>query len=139
MDELPKEPTTKKNVYLNLLKIFAVFLVVGMVIGYFIPQDLTVDETGYSTEDYATQSMGGMKSYDGVITYIGDYEYPQDNITYVLTDSQGNDIILLKANDQKLDIVQGLFVKVTGKMTKTLDGSEEVLQVTQVTLKHGSD
>lgn len=86
-------------------------------------------------------SLGGVspqqeKNYEGRIVYIGGAFYPNDEISYVLEDSSGNDVILLKAKDQKLEVSEGLFATVYGRLTKTMDGKKEVLIVERIVVKN---
>ncbi len=80
-----------------------------------------------------------IKSYAGRITYIDPKFYPEDKISFVLVNSKGEEIILLKASDEKLMVSEGLDVEVVGQMAKTKDGKEDVLIVSKVVIKNGSD
>jgi len=65
------------------------------------------------------------KIYEGKVSYLGGTNL--DNIKYVLTDLLGKDVILLKASDEKLTVVEGLRVKVSGVIGKTKDGKDYLL------------
>ncbi len=123
-----------------LLIIFLTFIALGIAVGYFIPSKLTGDEisvpqTGANEPDQSTAPT----AYKGIVTYLGEDAYPLDKITYALTDREGNDIILLRVSDERLSIVQGLYVEVTGKKGKTMDGKNDVLEVSEVAIKNGSN
>ena len=54
--------------------------------------------------------------------------------THQLVDKEGNSIILLKANDDKLVLAEGRFVTVSGVLEKTSSG-EKVLVVEKILFK----
>lgn len=76
--------------------------------------------------------------YKGRITYIDPKFYPQEGISYVLTDSSGKEIVLLTAADQKLVVSEGLNVSVYGVLSKTKTG-ENVLVVDKVVIENASN
>ncbi len=78
-------------------------------------------------------------AYEGRITYINPNFYPEDEITYALTSSRGDRVILLKADDDKLTVVEGLNVKVYGTLSRTLDNKEDVLIVSEVVINNVTD
>jgi hypothetical protein len=115
---------------------FLVFIVIGAIIGYFKPTNLNKNEQKV-VQDPSTMDQN--VSYKGVVTNLGQNEYSAEKIDFALNDINGNEIILLRANDAKLSIAEGLFVTVTGRKTKTKDGKTDVLQVVEVVLKNDSD
>jgi hypothetical protein len=142
MDELKQtyseaDNLSGKSLYRVIAIVIVIFLMLGILIGYINSIRLNKNETK-SNETGEVQSTAPV-TYKGTVTYLGEDMYFNDGITYSLTDSKGDDIILLKSSDQKLSIAQGLFVTVTGKKGKTLDGKYDVLQVTEVTLNNGSN
>lgn len=142
MIDLPNQITSstenpKTSLYRTLAIVFIAFLVIGALIGYVTSLKLNKNEAD-SIQGAEVQTTAPV-TYQGLVTYLGEDMYANDEISYSLTDSRGNDIILLKSNDQKLSIAQGLFVTVVGKKGTTADGKNEVLQVTEVTIKNGSN
>lgn len=75
-------------------------------------------------------------SYVGVVDYVNPNHYPDDKITHVLNDVNGNEIILLVADDDKLDVVEGLSVELFGKKLKTKDGKIDILKVERIVVKN---
>jgi len=97
---------------------------------------------GDFTENLSNESSISNQSgtvYEGRISYIDPNTYPNDDISYVLLDKGGKQIILLKAQDQKLVVAEGQFAKVTGNIIKTADGKKDVLEVAVVILKNVSN
>lgn len=130
-----------KSLYLLLGIVFVVFVILGSLITYISAGGLNKNETA-SVQNGMPENQSPtttLATYKGIVTYLGEDVYPIDKITYSLADNNGNDIILLKAPDQKLSIAQGMFVTVTGRKVKTQDGKNDVLQVMEVTLKNGSN
>jgi flagellar basal body-associated protein FliL len=138
MIDLPNEITSssvnpdRQRMYRVMSILLVTLLVVGGLIAYVNSIKLNKNESS-SSDDSKTQSTAPV-TYKGIVTYLGEDMYANDGITYSLTNSNGDDIILLKSSDQKLSIAQGLYVTVTGKKGKTLNGESDVLQVTEVTL-----
>jgi len=71
--------------------------------------------------------------------YINPSFYPNDNLSYVLVDRSGKQVILLRAKDQKLSIAEGLYVKVKGVVMKTKDGKNDVLNVSEVIINNATN
>ena len=118
-----------KKLFYLLLTIFAVFLLIGLSIGYVTTKVLTkneIDEMSKETE------IIQKNEFSGRVQYTDPHFYPNDKISYVLVDSDGKDIILLSAKDSKLEIVEGLYVKVMGRVGKLSDGKTEYLNVSEV-------
>lgn len=124
-----------KKLYVALLLVFILFIWAGLLVGYFISSRLSQHEP-----IYVEPSKNQSKEYlEGKVKYIDPINYPQDKISYVLTNLEGKEIILLKANDQKLAIAEGLTVKVGGSYSKTINGKEKVLIVDEVIIKNVSN
>ncbi|MBU1132915.1 hypothetical protein KKG08_01435 [Patescibacteria group bacterium] len=125
----------KKLIY-TIAVIFLVFILVGVLIGYFMTPRLSEDEVvGNDIESPSSPKT----YYEGKIEYINPEFYPLDDISYSLVDSDGKQIYLLKSVDQKLSIAEGLFVKVSGKMSKLKDKKTDVLIVDEVVIKNATD
>ena len=143
MIDLPNQITSstetpeRKSLYRLLTVVFVVFLIIGSLIGYATSSKLNKNEPN-SNESTEVQTTAPA-TYQGIVTYLGEDMYSNDGVTFSLTDSRGEDIILLKSSDQKLSIAQGLFVTVVGKKGTTIDGKNDVLEVTEVTIKNGSN
>lgn len=125
-----------KNLLKFLALIFALFMIIGAVIGYFKTTTLTKNEPLAPTDQ--TSLPGEYATYKGTVTFIGEEAYPQDKLKYSLNDGSGKTLILLRSVDDKLSIAEGLFVTVRGKLGKTKDGKEPVLQVTEVSLTNSN-
>ena len=85
------------------------------------------------------QQVVKLTEYEGKVMYVNPNFYPDEDISYVLTDSVGKDIILLRAEDKRLSIVEGLTVKLTGIVVTTKTGNNKVLQVDKVMVKNGTN
>ncbi len=143
MIDLPNQITSstenpeRKSLYRLFIAVFIIFLVIGSLIGYITSSKLNKNEPD-PDESIETQTTAST-TYQGIVTYLGEDMYANDGVSFSLVDSRGDAIILLKSNDQKLSIAQGLFVTVVGKKGTTIDGKNDVLQVTEVTIKNGSN
>ena len=125
----------KKLIY-TIAVIFLIFILVGVLVGYFMTPRLSKDEVvGNDIESPSSPKT----YYEGKIEYINPEFYPLDNVSYALVDSDGKQIYLLKSVDQKLSIAEGLFVKVSGKMSKLKDKKTDVLIVDEVVIKNATD
>ncbi|HOD01253.1 MAG TPA: hypothetical protein PKH50_00855 [bacterium] len=130
----------RKLVY-TIVAIFVVFILVGFLIGYLISPKLNENEVdeivryGESSENPSVKKVEA----EGKITYVNPEFYPMDNISYSLTDNDGKDIYLLSSKDQKLEIAEGLNVKVIGRMGKLKDGKTDVLIVEEIVVKNVAD
>lgn len=73
-------------------------------------------------------------SYYGKVVFTEPNQYPQQNISFVLVDKKGAEMILLKADDQKLQLAEGHYVTLYGMKAKTLDNKKDVLLVSRVVI-----
>lgn len=129
----------KKLLY-TLIATFFVFVIIGVSIGYLISPKLSEDENVDSTGNYSGEIKKPEKmEIEGRVTYVNPDFYPEDDISFSLTDSSGKEIYLLKAKDQKLKIAEGLFVKVVGKVGKLKDEKTDVFIVEEVIIKSATD
>ncbi|RJR26959.1 hypothetical protein C4561_04250 [candidate division WWE3 bacterium] len=126
----------KKLVY-TLFGVFVSFVFIGILIGYYRETRLNGNEA--VPTEIISENVNEDVSYEGIVRYIGDGFYTDDGISYVLTDISGNEIILLKATDDKLTIVEGLSVEAVGRLGKTQDGQNEVLFVKELLFKNATD
>lgn len=105
-----------------LLIIFAIFIAIGLAVGYVV--GTLSPEPKVEVE---TVGEGPQDSFEGTITFIEPFFNPDDDITFVLTDKKDNEIILLKAEDQKLEVSEGHEATVFGKVKKTVTGKDYLL------------
>jgi len=125
----------KKLIY-SLIIIFVSFLGLGILVGYIINTTLNKDEI---FEDASAVTITEpKKEFFGKVVYVNPEYYPEDDISFVLVQENGEEI-LLKSRDQKLSIVEGLFVKVTGRFTKTKTTQEDVLLVEEVIINNAAN
>jgi len=127
----------KRLVYM-LLAIFVSFTIVGLSIGYLMSPKLNQDEAPVKTYSGNLQKPEKTES-SGKITYVNPEMYPIDEISYSLTDGSGKDIYLLSAKDNKLEISEGLYVKVIGTLSTLKDGKTPVLLVEEVIINNVSN
>lgn len=74
--------------------------------------------------------------YEGKISYIGELS---DNISYALVDGDGKEVALLKSEDSKLKIVEGLKVKVYGNLIKGSNNQKDILVVKEILINNGTN
>jgi len=115
-----------------LLVIFAVFLAAGLGSGFLIDRFIDKDIPLDTTENGSTEEQ---EFYEGTVTYIEPMLHAQDGISYILVDKQDNDVILIKAKDQKLEVSEGHWVTVYGKVRKTAT-QEDYLLVEKVVIRN---
>lgn len=126
---------TKLAVVLALT--FVVFLGIGVIINYFTNYSLNNDEfLGRRNDDQDVTNYVEETFEEGIITYVDPNFYPGEGISFYLADYAGKQIILLKALDQKLEVSEGLSVKVYGKKTTTSDKKKDVLLVERIVVKN---
>ena len=123
---LPSLPNKKRLLVLLLV------LVAGFSGTLFLLDRVFVDNGTVSLPVIDTQGDKKLITYEGRITYLDPKIYPEDEITYVLAKTTGEEIILLKAEDEKLAVADGLYVKVRGLLSKTAKDKKDVLIVHEV-------
>jgi hypothetical protein len=114
--------------------IFVVFLVLGLSVGFVVDR-LSPDEVPLEVVEDAGKNQG---VYEGTITFIEPMLHMEDGISFILTDKADNDIILLKAKDQKLEVSEGHFATVYGEMRKTVT-LEDYLLVEKIVIRNAPD
>jgi hypothetical protein len=117
-----------------LVAIFAVFLLIGFVANYAIKTLLNNSETQQITDNQ--NSTADLVEYAGIINFIDPRNFPEDEISYHLTQVGGKRIILLTAKDSKLEVSEGLYATVTGYLIKASDGSTDILMVETVSISN---
>ncbi len=127
----------RKLLYIFIV-VFISFLIIGITIGYITNRKLTKNELEETNNTYMNNSKTP-KLFDGKVVYIGDLDYPEEDIVYVLNDISGKRVILLKSEDKKLVIAEGLYVTVKGKVQKTKNTNEDVLVVEEVIINNVSN
>ena len=134
---------TDKTTPSNLLKlgvlIFIIFVPIGLLLGNLISLSLNIPETNNVTPVNNNIDTTKETFYEGTITYINPNMYPNDEITYVLKDDEGNDVILLKSYDQKLAVAEGHKAKVYGSVIKSSNESNTILVVSKVVIVNVSN
>lgn len=114
------------------LVIIVLFVCIGIAIGYLTNDELKQDENPNMQNQAKSLDPNALQEYEGKIQYIDPSFYPADKISYKLVDTQGKEIILLKAKDDKLKLAEGLTVKVRGTKSKTADTKNDVLLVKEI-------
>jgi hypothetical protein len=138
----PKETYDKveglkgKKLVFTLAILFVLFVFVGIAIGNFISPLLRKNEIAENIENTYDIPKKESLQYKGRVTYVDPQFYPQDGISYYLADETGTEIILLKTDDEKLTVVEGLEVIVFGELQKTKEKGEDVLMVEKVVVKN---
>lgn len=117
-----------------LIAIFFVFLLIGLSIGYFISQT----KEPLIEKRTETRVVATTIEEEGVITYIEPLLHQEDDIKFSLVGKNGDEIILLKAKDQKLEVSEGHFATVIGQPKKTTKGEDYIL-VEKVIIKNATN
>lgn len=126
----------------RLVMVLAIVIVVSLSVGILIDKAtqrlLNNRENTNSSQNTDNQQADQFKEFEGKVVFVDPRTYPIDEISYYLADSEGNTIVLLKAYDEKLPVVEGLFVKVFGEVKKTHDNKEDILYVEKVIIRNGN-
>lgn len=125
-----------KKLVLYLIPLFILFVFVGFAIGNLMPGMLGKNEEVIDWEEVEEVQEQESTMYRGKVTYIDPNFYPQDDISYYLEGDDGETLILLKANDEKLTVVEGLVVYVFGEIGEVKGSDEEVLLVEKIVVKN---
>lgn len=120
-----------KKLLVLLLVLFIVFLFIGIIVGYFTDVKLNSNENPEKITTAAPTKPDEVLM-DGVVRYVNPEQYPGEGIKYKLTDADGELVVLLRSGDDKLAIVEGLKVKVSGTKGTTKDGKFATLSVKEV-------
>jgi len=125
--------------YTKLL-IIITFVVVSLslFLAYFNTRLLNLDEP-ILIDDYSKPQTHTIEAetLTGYITYIDPRNYPSDNISHYLADSEGKIIILLSPKnkrDASLEVADGLYADVVGIREKTADKENDVLKVEEIVI-----
>jgi hypothetical protein len=116
-----------------LAVIFFLFVVIGTV-GGMIYNTASIPTLTNNTD--GTVEQVEEKHYEGRITYVNPNFYPNDDVSYSLTDGSGETVVLLTAEDQKLVVSEGHYAKVYGSLKKTEDGKEDILVVDRLVIQN---
>lgn len=103
-----------------------VFLGIGIFIGYLNNLILKQSETKTGTT-LPPVAVDTRVVLGGRIAYTNPEYYPGEEISYALVDSSGKELILLRAEDDKLALAEGLNVKVRGNEMYTKSGTKYLL------------
>lgn len=125
------ESMDTKKLLIVLLNTFVVFLLVGIFVGYIRDLGLKQDEIPVEIDPHS-KTLSQKTSYDGRVMYIDPKQYEADGVKYALYDTSDKEIILLKATDQKLDLLEGIFVTVKGDIVMSKSGKRQILVVSEV-------
>lgn len=122
----------KKTKYILTLCVVTIFV----LISFNINNQLL--KTGKDLKENITnpQQRVSAKTYQGKVVFVEPSFYPDDQISFKLVDDFGNKKVLLKAVDDRLVVVEGLNVELSGSLTKTLNKKEDVLIVEEVVVKN---
>jgi predicted small secreted protein len=130
-----------KRLLYTLVAVFVVFILIGVLVGYFISPKLSKNEKNAVEEEINSEKVAKSDKVEvvGKIVYVNPERYPGENISYSITDGDGKDIYLLRSrssSDERLKVSENLTVTITGKLEKLSDGKTPVLIVEEVTIKN---
>lgn len=126
----------QKLLYTRRWILLAVSLLIFLGTAIYLVKTINSTDVPDDTEEVSQGASTEEVFYEGVITYVNPHFYPEDDISYVLTDRSGEDIILLKASDQILVATEGMYAKVYGNVAKTKDRKSSVLVVERVVINN---
>jgi hypothetical protein len=117
--------------------VFTLFLALGLIVGYFTDLYLKNNESIYvDTMSEKEDEEPVLTTLEGKVIYVNPGFYPDENISFTLTDKDDKELVLLRAKDQILKVAENLNVSVTGVLSTTKDGTKDVLDVEKVTIKN---
>ena len=100
-----------------------VFLGIGIFIGYL--NNLILKKGEISMDTVLPPPVADTTIVlEGRVVYTNPEYYPGDEISFVLTDASGKEVSLLRADDDKLALAEGLNVKVRGDEMRTKSGTK---------------
>ena len=103
-----------------------VFLGIGIFIGYLNNLILKQSETQTDTV-LPPPVVDTTVILEGKVAYTNPEYYPGDEISYALVDGSGKEVALLRAEDDKLALAEGLNVKVRGVELRAKSGTKYLL------------
>ncbi|KKS05498.1 hypothetical protein A3K01_00745 [candidate division WWE3 bacterium RIFOXYD1_FULL_43_17] len=103
-----------------------VFLGIGIFIGYLNNLILKQSETETDTM-LPPPVVDTTVILEGRVAYTNPEYYPGDEISYALVDASGKEVALLRAEDDKLALAEGLNVKVRGTELRAKSGTKYLL------------
>ncbi|GIW69400.1 MAG: hypothetical protein KatS3mg101_0147 [Patescibacteria group bacterium] len=103
-----------------------IFFGIGIFIGYLNNRLLNQNENNPAVT-LPPPVVDTSTTFFGKISYVNPDYYPGEEISYVLTDASGKDIVLLKADDDKLSLAEGLTAKVKGKEMVSKAGTKYLM------------
>jgi len=127
-----------RNLLFLIAAVFVIFIPLGIGFGYFTGPKLNKNEIPPETTGGKIVGVSGIDksvSKTGRIIYVNPAQYPDDNVSYALLETDGKET-LLRANDEKLKVSEGLDVRISGKISKTKDGSREIIDVKEVVISN---
>lgn len=133
---------SKLRLIVILIVIFIVFTSAGyLIVMAFtpIPEQPTDEFPRNVTISNNAPEQFNQSSHDGFVKYVDPNFYPNEKISFVLNDENGKEIILLKANDQKLQVAEGHFVTAVGEVMPSEFGNYNYLMVEEVIIKNVTD
>lgn len=126
-----------KKLAITLAVTFVTFLGLGVLIGYIINTNLNKNEIEDAYEQALTKQVE-QSSFTGRVIFTNPINYPGEKISFFLEGQNGEKIILLKARDSKIEVVEGLDVTVKGEVELT-KGGEQVLNVKEIIISNASN
>lgn len=129
-----------RKLVLLITGVFLSFLLLGAIVGYITSVYLKNNEPiSVETNQKEAEPEEIIQTLEGKVVYVNPEFYPGENISFILTDNDDKELILLRAKDQILKVAENLNVSVSGILSTTQDGNKEVLEVEKVTIKNGSN
>lgn len=123
----------------NLFKLLAVLFIVFASLGWAISSVFSkYNSVQPQVRQETVRDDTPEVTYEGTITYVDPRLNPADGISFSLMDPLGNEVILLKSNDQKLEVSEGHRVTAFGMKKKTSTGKDYLL-VSKVVIKNGTN
>ncbi|MFH1565657.1 MAG: hypothetical protein ABIB98_00445 [bacterium] len=128
-----------------LISLFSVLLIFLVLLKVFAGKSGDVDTSKQQDLEEVSVSENSGSGYiklpsgqEGAVKYTGKVvplvDFSQEE-SYELLDSEGNFIVFLIADDDKLKLAEGRFVEVSGTLEKGTSGDKKVLKVEAVSFR----
>jgi hypothetical protein len=129
LDDMIPDSNSEKTKKITIKLVLAIIFFIGSIV--FAIDKLFTDYEQSSPIDPENGERKEKQYIQGTIKFVGSFDSPDEKIEYKLVDENGEHIVFLRSEDEKLELAENLNVKVSGLPTKTETG-EEVLIVTEL-------
>ena len=119
------------SLFITLILLVGISIVLGIMFNFTTPKLIKDENKINSQPDKKVQTY-----FEGKVSYVSKIG---NNISYELKDLSGNVIASLQSDDAKLQLVEGLYVKIYGELIEGSGNQKDTLIVKEVILQNGSN